>query len=95
MRRFFLIGFIYLVSGFSIQAQQRHMLDTVLLNEVTHYGELKKYQSGAKIEHIKADQIQLAREGGIENILMRFSPIYIKSNAGGLSTIRFRGTSPN
>ena len=95
MRRFILVGFFYLVFGIGIQAQQHHIQDTVILREVIHYGELKKYQSGVKIEQIKTNQIQLASEGGIENVLMRFSPIYIKSNAAGLSTIRFRGTSPN
>ncbi len=78
-----------------LRAQYHNLLDTVVLNEINHYGELKKYQSGAKIEQIAPEQLRLAQEGGIENVVMRFTPIYVKSNAGGLSTIRFRGTSPD
>ncbi len=96
MRRFVVFGLLILASGFCAEAQKKISLsDTIQIEEVVSYGELRKYQSGAKIETITADQINLANEGGIENILKRFSPIYIKSNAGGLSTIRFRGTSPD
>ncbi len=96
MRRFILVVFIFSLFGQIVPAQEAfNILDTVHLDEVTYYGELKKYQSGAKIEDIPAEQLDLAQEGGLENVLMRFTPIYIKSNAGGLSTIRFRGTSPD
>lgn len=96
MRRFVVFLILLLVAGFNALAQKPFTLpDTILLQEVVSYGELRKYQSGAKIERISADQINLAQEGGLENVLKRFSPIYIKSDAGGLSTIRFRGTSPN
>jgi len=89
-------GLLILNFVFCAEAQKTVSLsDTIQIEEVVSYGELRKYQSGAKIETISADQINLANEGGIENVLKRFSPIYIKSNAGGLSTIRFRGTSPN
>jgi len=94
MRRFVVFGLLILTFGFCAVAQNSHsLLDTVQLEEVISYGELRKYQSGAKIESISLEQIELAQEGGIENVLSRFSPIYIKSDAGGLSTIHFRGTS--
>lgn len=94
MRRFVVFGLLILAFGFCAVAQNSHsLLDTVQLEEVISYGELRKYQSGAKIESISTEQIELAQEGGIENVLTRFSPIYIKSDAGGLSTIHFRGTS--
>jgi len=96
MRRFVVFGLLILNFAFCAVAQKTGSLsDTIQIEEVVTYGELRKYQSGAKIETITADQINLANEGGIENVLKRFSPIYIKSNAGGLSTIRFRGTSPD
>lgn len=84
-----------MLSGVAVINAQHNLMDTVLLDEVTHYGELRKFQSGVKIESIKPDRIETAREGGIENILMRFTPVYIKTDAGGLSTIHFRGTSPS
>ena len=95
MRKLILIGCILLVSFVTMQGQDHHILDTVMLEEVVHYGDIKKYQSGAKTQQISSGQIRLAQEGGISNTLMRFAPVYIKSDAGGLSTIRFRGTSPN
>lgn len=96
MRRFVILILIMLAFDFCAEAQKSYSLtDTIQIEEVVSYGELRKYQSGAKIETIPAEQIDLTATGGIENVLMRFAPIYIKSNAGGLSTIRFRGTSPN
>ncbi len=96
MRRFVVFSLFILAFGFCGTAQESgSLLDTIRIDEIVTYGDLRKYQSGAKIESISAAQINLASEGGIENVLKRFSPIYIKSNASGLSTIRFRGTSPN
>ncbi len=96
MRRFVVFSFLVCIVGFYAGAQkQKSVLDTIQIDEIVTYGELRKYQSGAKIERISTEQINLAQEGGIENVLKRFTPIYIKSDAGGLSTIRFRGTSPN
>lgn len=93
MRRF-LVFIIWLLHGFGLFSQNQHsLLDTVLLNEVVTFGEYRKYQPGAKIDEIPAVQINLAQDGGIENVLRRFTPVYIKSDAGGLSTIHFRGTS--
>jgi iron complex outermembrane receptor protein len=85
---------IVFVSGVLAQ-EPFNILDTVQIEEVISYGKLQKYQSGVKIERISAAQISLIQEGGIENVLKKYTPIYIKSDAGGLSTIRFRGTSPN
>jgi vitamin B12 transporter len=93
MRRFVIFSFL-LFTGFGALAQNHHsLLDTVVLDEVVTFGELRKYQSGAKIDKISSSNIQLSQEGGIENVLRRFTPVYIKSDAGGLSTIHFRGTS--
>lgn len=93
MRRFLLTVFLiycrfvlFSQTGFSLS-------DTILIQEVVKVGELRKYQPGAKIDEIPAVQINLTQDGGIENVLRRFTPVYIKSDAGGLSTIHFRGTS--
>ena len=89
-----MFGLLVLNFAFCAVAQKIGSLsDTIQIEEVVTYGELRKYQSGAKIESISAEQIELAQEGGIENVLARFTPIYIKADAGGLSTIHFRGTS--
>ena len=93
MRRF-VIFYLLVIIYYSGKGQVAHsLLDTVLLDEVVTFGELRKYQSGAKIDKIPVSHVQLSQEGGIENVLRRFTPVYIKSDAGGLSTIHFRGTS--
>lgn len=95
MRRFVVVSFLGLW-GYCASAQQSHsLLDTVLLDEVVSYGELRKYQSGAKLETLQKEQLELAQEGGLDQLLTRLTPIYVKSDAGGLSTIHFRGTSPD
>jgi iron complex outermembrane receptor protein len=95
MRRFFLFAGIWgLVSG-SLQAQPEQVVDSVLLHEVATYAPYKKYQAGAKVESVPVEQIEAAQSGGLDQLLMRFTPIYLKANAGGLSTIRVRGTAPD
>jgi iron complex outermembrane receptor protein len=95
MRRFFLsTGILALVAG-NIFAQEEQVADSVLLSEVAAYAPYKKYQAGAKIESVSIEQVQIAQSGGLDQLLSRFAPIYLKSNAGGLSTIRLRGTAPD
>ncbi|MCF8363687.1 MAG: TonB-dependent receptor plug domain-containing protein [Prolixibacteraceae bacterium] len=69
--------------------------DSIFLEDVNVYADYNKYQAGAKIESLSTEQIESVQEGGIEQLLMRFTPIYIKSNAGGLATIHIRGTAPD
>lgn len=96
MRRFVVFGLFIWLFGFCALAQKTHsLLDTIQLDEVVTYGELRKYQSGAKIEKIPASQFSLSQDGNLEQLLSRTSPIAFKANAGGLSTIRIRGTAPN
>ncbi|HKJ44174.1 MAG TPA: TonB-dependent receptor [Sunxiuqinia sp.] len=95
MRRFIFIAGFLILSGGSLFAQKSSLSDTILLKEVATYAPYKKYQAGAKVEAIPSDQLQLTPEGGLDNILMQFTPIYVKTDAGGLSTIRLRGTAPD
>ncbi|RKD92309.1 TonB-dependent receptor plug domain-containing protein [Mangrovibacterium diazotrophicum] len=93
MRRFVLsFGLLAFLSG-SLFAQEEQLADSVLLHEVATYAPYKKYQAGAKVESIPTDQIETAQSGALDQLLMQFTPIYLKSNAGGLSTIRIRGTA--
>lgn len=95
MRRFILLSGLLGLMAHGLYAQQPDVADTILLHEVTSYAPYKKYQAGAKMESISAEQMQFSQEGGLDNLLIRFTPIYVKSNAGGLSTIRLRGTAPD
>jgi iron complex outermembrane receptor protein len=92
MRRFILVQFMLIIASGTF-AQHRSLADTILLHEVVTYAPLKKYQAGAKIESIPVEQIAVGQSGSIDQLLMRYTPVYLKSNAGGLSTIHLRGTS--
>ena len=94
MRRIILIQ-VFLIIASCAFAQHSSLSDTIMLREVITYAPLKKYQAGAKIVSIPGDQIIIGQAGSIDQLLMRFTPVYLKSNAGGLSTIHLRGTSPN
>ena len=93
MRRFFVI-LVFLAFAASVFAQNASIRDTIMLHEVSTFAPLKKYQAGAKIESVPVDQLIIGQSGSVDQLLMRFTPVYIKSDAGGLSTIRLRGTSP-
>lgn len=68
------------------------VMDTIYLEEITTFADHKKYQPGAKITSFTSTQMESAQTGGIDQLLTRHTPIYIKSNAGGLSSIHIRGT---
>ncbi len=93
MRRFILLLGLLGLLFHGLYAQQPGVADTILLHEVTSYAPYKKYQAGAKVESISQDQIDIVRSGSLSDLLSRFTPLYLKSDAGGLATIRFRGTS--
>jgi len=94
MRRFFVIlALLAIATG--VFAQHESISDTIMLHEVTTYAPLKKYQAGAKIETISVDQMAIVQSGSVDQLLMRFTPVYLKTTGSSLSTIHFRGTSAN
>ena len=96
MRRFVVFGIVLWALAQNVAAQQPFtVFDTVQVEEVVSYGKLQKYQSGAKIERINARQFSLAQDGNLEQLLSRSLPIAFKTNAGGLATIRIRGSAPD
>ena len=95
MRRFVVFIVAFLACAVAVFGQRPFtILDTVHVEEVVSYGKLRKYQSGAKIERIHSNQFSLSQDGNLEQLLSRSLPISIKTDAGGLSTIRIRGTAP-
>ena len=84
---------IILGSG-SLYAQNNSIKDSVFIEEVKTYAKLKKYQAATKITLLTKDDILKSGTDGLAQLLMKTSSIYVKSNAGSLSTIHFRGTSP-
>lgn len=96
MRRFVVLGLLMFVYvSCAVAQKQFSVLDTIQLEEIVSYGKLKKYQTGAKIEKIPGQQFYLSQDGNLEQLLSRNLPVGVKANAGGLSTIRIRGTAPD
>lgn len=70
--------------------------DTLHINEVfVKASPLVKYQAGSKTQKIDTLSMLVLQSANLSELISRNAPIYIKSNAGGLATIRFRGTSPD
>lgn len=68
--------------------------DTVInLDEIQVVAKKEKYLVGSKIEKIDPIKLESASGGSLAEIINNYLPIYIKQDAGGLATIRFRGTS--
>lgn len=95
MRRFVVFGILLLSVAGAFGQEPFTLLDTVYIEEVVSYGAIRKYQSGAKIEEIAPVQFELAADGNLQQLLSRSLPIPFKADAGGLATIRIRGTAPN
>ncbi len=71
-------------------------LDTiVLLDDVELTVKKQIFLVGGKIESIDSIKLSTVSSGSLTDMINRYLPIYIKQDAGGLSTIRFRGTSPD
>lgn len=94
--RLFIVTIFFLLSAVTVAENiEPAIIDTIHLEGVTLVKDYKKFQPGVKIDHIDEEQLQIISSGSLETALSRFSPIYVKGNAGGLSTIRFRGTAAN
>lgn len=90
--KYITILFIFLTTNLNAQ----YLGDTVHINEVVISSQnLSKFQTGAKIEKIDVQQVELLQDGNLEQLLNRVTPMSFKGMAGGLSTIRVRGTSPD
>jgi len=94
MRRFFAI-LALLAFAANVFAQHENLRDTITLQEITTVAPLMKYQAGAKIETISVDQMTIGQSGSVDQLLMRFTPVYLKTTGSGLSSVHFRGTSAN
>ncbi len=71
-------------------------LDTLLtIQEVQVTANKDQYLVGSKIETLDSAKLNAVSGESLTEILNLYFPIYVKQNAGGLATIRFRGTSPN
>ncbi len=96
MRRLFLFFLsLWAITSCVLAAEKDTICYDKKLDEFVLYSPVRVYQAGAKIEKIPSDLLELSQSGGIDNVLMRFTPVYLKSTAGTLSTIRLRGTSAN
>ncbi len=103
MLRFFIL--VLFISGIfsNITAQSDHLVpdtlnsflsDTMLIQEVEIISPVsKKPEIGSKTEIMTQMQMENTISGSLTNLISRYTPIFIKSDAGGLATFRIRGTS--
>ena len=85
----FLVSVFFLhLSGSS---QSLDSINSLMNVDVTSMKE--KFLVGSKIETIDSLKLSSVSSGSLTDMLNRYMPIYVKQDAGGLSTIRFRGTS--
>jgi len=81
--------FIFLSCTFWAQ-----VLDTnIVLSPVKITANKEIFLVGSKLEKLDTLQLKSISSGSLNDAIKNYLPIYVKSNAGGLSTIRFRGTS--
>lgn len=78
-------------------AMAQSRTDSLLLKEVVVYGiPEQKFAAGSKIEHFDSLELSRQQSRSLSEVLMRKSPVYFKEYGPGmLSTVSFRGTSPN
>ncbi len=103
MYRFFIVVLIFVGAGLSTFAQlyfipedstYSHLNDTLHIQEVEIISPVsKQYQVGTKNQTYSPIQKQNVIFGSLTNLISRYSPIYIKSDAGGLASFSIRGTS--
>ena len=65
-----------------------HIQEVEIVSPVT-----QKLQVGSKTETFTAMQKQNVIVGSLTNLVSKYAPVYVRSDAGGLATFRFRGTS--
>ncbi len=89
----FIVSILFVLIVFHQASWAQSLQDTIQIEEVVAHADYKKYQAGVKVETISGTKLESAQVGGLEHLLMRYTPIYVKTNAGGLSTIHIRGTA--
>jgi iron complex outermembrane receptor protein len=76
-----------------VNGQSLDSINSLMNVDVTSMKE--KFLVGSKIETVDSLKLSSVSSGSLTDMLNRYFPIYVKQDAGGLSTIRFRGTSPD
>ena len=90
-QRFFLTVLLGLLSFLAFSG----INDTIQIDELEIKGAKTKFSPGTKIETIGNDQLELLSSSELSTVISQKTPVYVKSYASGVSTISFRGTSPN
>lgn len=86
--------FISTCSILSLPAFSGQLDDTIHVEEITVEAPKLRYQPGVKMEAISSEKVASLGSSDLGTALSRVSSIYIRSYAGGLSTVHLRGTAP-
>jgi len=70
-------------------------IDTIPIPEVQIKANKQQFLIGSKIQTIDSVRLSSVSGESLADMLTKQLPIYVRQDAGGLATIRFRGTSPD
>ncbi len=84
------------VSGQAIYEDTSAPIDTILIKNVDVISPVsQKYQVGSKTQSFTPMQRKSIEQGNLSELISRYAPVYIKTDAGGLASFQFRGTNSN
>lgn len=66
---------------------------TIVLNPVKITANKENFLVGSKLKKLDQLRLKSISSSNLSDAIQRYFPVYIKSDAGGLATVRFRGTS--
>lgn len=72
------------------------MSDTLYIDEVSVVSSATgKYQVGVRSKSFSSDVLESHGSGNLSSLISQHMTVYVKSDAGGLGSIRIRGTAPD
>lgn len=83
---------VFIIFAHQVSAQTSK--DTINIKEISVISkEIKKYQAGSKVEKITGIKLENSQSESLSNLLLKHTTLSVKTVAGSLSTIHFRGSS--
>ena len=89
--KFIFIGFVFFINVLAYGQS----IDTIPIQEVQIKANKQQFLIGSKIQTIDSVRLSSVSGESLADMLTKQLPIYVRQDAGGLATIRFRGTSPD
>jgi vitamin B12 transporter len=95
MRCALFVSLLWIFISLPLYSNEPAFTDTVKLAEVNAYALKAVFTPGTRLDRLDARKLSLVGSGDLGTALNLYTPVYVRSYAGGLSTIQLRGTSPD